>query len=156
MITCKFLQSSCAPVGAQINNSENYEDPSHFMRLSLCRKVFRDVRDDAKPSHNPHTPLTSGSPQRNDFIERHMRMVLETVAKGWHDFAQLYLVAIGVLQRGIVLLHDTDYLVAVHLVDVTRVVNHLSVRNQDADVATRTCEILQRMAIVGGSHKRRK
>ena len=40
------------------------------------------------------------------------------------------------------------------IVDLASVVDHLSVRNQDTDVATRACTILQRMTVVGGCHER--
>ena len=53
------------------------------------------------------------------------------------------------------LLHFIYYLrIKLSVVDLTSIVNQLTIWNQKADVSTATSRILQRMAIVSGSHKR--
>ena len=57
--------------------------------------------------------------------------------------------------RSMLLFHFIDHLrIKLSVVDLTSIVNQLTIWNQKADVSTATSRILQRMAIVSGSHER--
>ncbi len=57
----------------------------------------------------------------------------------------------------LLLLKFVDHLrIKLAVVNVTRIVDQLPIRNQNADISTRSCDILQRMTVVGGGYERRE